>query len=110
MVTDIEIAGLILGRFPLLISALNIIARALKLSRTGGSSSAPIKKCKQDIKFYQVLFEGNLEPHAKAEARLMLEEKVPSEDFFTSADALLAKAYEQRARKIAYEENDEETA
>ena len=53
--------------------------------------------------------DGSLEPHEEAETRLMAEEGIPSEDFFTSREELLARAYEQRGGKTAYREAAEST-
>lgn len=49
---------------------------------------------------------GSLECHAAAEARLMTEEHVPIDDFFTPHEQLLDRAYDQRAAKIAYQESN----
>ena len=42
---------------------------------------------------------------ASAEARLMTEEHVPTDDFFTPRDQLLTRAYDQRGAIIAYQES-----
>jgi uncharacterized protein (DUF488 family) len=54
-----------------------------------------------------ILGDASLETHDAAEARLMADEHVPSEDFFTSREQLLARAYDQRGSKIAFEESAE---
>jgi hypothetical protein len=51
--------------------------------------------------------DGSTESQADAETRLMAEEGVPAEDFFTPRDELLARAYDQRGGKIAYHESTE---
>ncbi|PWU21969.1 MAG: DUF488 domain-containing protein [Verrucomicrobia bacterium] len=57
-----------------------------------------------------IIGNGNLESHAQAEARLMDEERVPTEDLFASAEALLMAAYDKRGEKIAYREKEEVSA
>jgi len=54
---------------------------------------------------HHILANGTLESHADAEARLMAEEHVPADDFFTPREQLLARAYDQRGGKIAYQES-----
>lgn len=54
-----------------------------------------------------ILADGNLEFHTDAEARLLIEERVPADDFFATRDVLLTRAYDQRAEKIAYHESAE---
>jgi uncharacterized protein (DUF488 family) len=51
--------------------------------------------------------DGSLESHEEAEARLMVEERVPTDDFFIPQEELLARAYDQRGRKTAYHESTE---
>ena len=51
--------------------------------------------------------DGSLESQNDAEARLMFEEHVPAEDFFTTREGLLARAYDQRGGKTAYTESTE---
>lgn len=51
--------------------------------------------------------DGSLESHEEAESRLMTEERVPTDDFFTPRDQLLARAYDQRGGAIAYHESAE---
>lgn len=54
-----------------------------------------------------ILADGSLEPHDEAETRLMAEERVPAEDFFTPREQLLDRAYDQRGGKTAYHETAE---
>lgn len=49
--------------------------------------------------------EGTLESNDEAETRLMAEERVPTDDFFTPREQLLDRAYDQRGAKIAYHES-----
>lgn len=51
--------------------------------------------------------DGSLESHEDAETRLMAEERVPTDDFFTPREQLLARAYDQRGGKTAYHESTE---
>ena len=51
--------------------------------------------------------DGSLESHDQSEKRLMAEERVPTEDFFTPHEQLLDRAYDQRGGKTAYHENAE---
>jgi len=55
-----------------------------------------------------ILHDGSLETHSDSESRLLLEERIPADDFFASREALLARAYDQRGSKIAYHECSEE--
>jgi uncharacterized protein (DUF488 family) len=59
---------------------------------------------RDDLRIQHVLSDGRLETHAEAEARLLDEERVPTEDLFMSRDSLLVQAYEKRGGKIAYHE------
>lgn len=51
-----------------------------------------------------ILSDGSLESQADAETRLMNEERVPNDDFFTDRDTLISRAYDRRGEKIAYHE------
>jgi len=66
------------------------------------------RNLKRDAAIAHILEDGAMEAHAKAEERLMKEEKIPQTDLFLSADDLVERAYEQRGEKIAYRENEEE--
>lgn len=54
--------------------------------------------------------DGSLESQEDAETRLMAEECVPTNDFFTPRDLLLARAYDRRGDSIAYHEPTEPAA
>jgi uncharacterized protein (DUF488 family) len=54
-----------------------------------------------------ILANGSLEPQDQAETRLMTEERIPDDDFFTDREKLLARAYDRRGEKIAYHECSE---
>jgi len=58
-------------------------------------------------KIHHIHADGSLESHADVEIRLMAEEGVPAEDLFVPSEQLLARAYVQRACKIAYHETTE---
>lgn len=51
-----------------------------------------------------VLPDGQVEPHAATERRLLVCEGLEHDDIFESPDERLARAYRQRARKAAYAE------
>jgi uncharacterized protein (DUF488 family) len=51
-----------------------------------------------------ILSDGSVESQSDAETRLMAEESVPTDDFFTPRGLLLARAYDQRGNRIAYHE------
>jgi uncharacterized protein (DUF488 family) len=51
-----------------------------------------------------ILPDGSLESQEESETRLMAEERVPDDDFFTEREKLLARAYDRRGNKIAYHE------
>ncbi|HWI56979.1 MAG TPA: DUF488 domain-containing protein, partial [Bacillota bacterium] len=62
---------------------------------------------RQAVTIQHIHADGALESQAEAEKRLMQEERVPTEDFFTSPEALLERAYDQRGQKAAYRESTE---
>lgn len=53
-----------------------------------------------------IRFDGSLESHAAAEERLLKRCKIPSTDLFRSHESLLAQAYDERGREIAWVETD----
>lgn len=57
-----------------------------------------------------VLSDGQVEPHAATERRLLVCEGLEHDDFLESPEERLARAYRQRARKAAYAEDPPETA
>jgi uncharacterized protein (DUF488 family) len=59
---------------------------------------------RSELEIRHILENGGVETHTVAEARLLAEERVPSEDFFASRHDLIARAYDQRADKIAFHE------
>jgi uncharacterized protein (DUF488 family) len=65
------------------------------------------RELRNEFDIRHILDDGNLENHSDAEARLLAEERVPSEDFFISREELIARAYDRRGEKIAFRENGE---
>lgn len=65
------------------------------------------RQFRRDMEIRHILGDGGLETHADAETRLLAEEKVPGDDFFTSREELIAQAYNRRGGKIAYHECNE---
>jgi hypothetical protein len=59
--SGIEIAGLVLGAFPLLIFALESYREGAEVVGDWWKIERAYKKCKQDLKYHQLLFEGNIE-------------------------------------------------
>lgn len=59
--SGIEVAGLILATFPLLISALEHYREGEQALFDWWKYKRAYKKCKQEINFYQLAFEGTLE-------------------------------------------------
>jgi hypothetical protein len=59
--SGIEIAGLVLGAFPLLIHALESYREGAEVVSDWWQIERAYKKCKQDLKYHQLLFEGNIE-------------------------------------------------
>jgi hypothetical protein len=57
-----------------------------------------------------VLPDGQVEPHAATERRLLVCEGLEHDDFLEGPEERLARAYRQRARKAAYAEDPPETA
>jgi uncharacterized protein (DUF488 family) len=68
------------------------------------------RELKHEFDICHILEGGEIETHSQAEARLLSEERVPSDDLFASNAELLARAYAQRANKIAYHEVNEPAA
>lgn len=60
---------------------------------------------RQTAQISHILADATLESHADAEARLMSEEHIPTDDFFTPRDQLLARAYDHRGTRIAFQES-----
>jgi uncharacterized protein (DUF488 family) len=65
------------------------------------------RQLRDSSKIQHIHADGSLESQADAEIRLMAEEGVPADDLFASHEQLLARAYVQRAGKIAYHETTE---
>jgi uncharacterized protein (DUF488 family) len=65
------------------------------------------RELRNEFDIRHILDDGNLENQVQAEARLLAEERVPSEDFFISREELIARAYDRRGEKIAYRESGE---
>ncbi|KAH6861234.1 hypothetical protein B0T12DRAFT_404359 [Alternaria alternata] len=59
--SGIEIAGLVLGAFPLLIHALESYRKGAELFGDWWQIERAYTKCRQNLKYHQLLFEGNIE-------------------------------------------------
>lgn len=59
--SGIEIAGLVLGAFPLLIQALESYREGAEVLSDWWNIKRAYKKCRQDLSYHQLLFEGNVE-------------------------------------------------
>jgi hypothetical protein len=59
--SGIEIAGLVLGAFPILIYALESYREGAEVVGDWWRIERAYTKCKQDLKYQQLLFEGNIE-------------------------------------------------
>ncbi|MGA2174556.1 MAG: DUF488 domain-containing protein [Verrucomicrobiota bacterium] len=68
------------------------------------------RQIRNDLNIRHILNDGGIETHIDAETRLLGEEKVPTDDFFTPREELIAKAYDRRGAKIAYHECAEPVA
>lgn len=66
------------------------------------------RQLRNDFEIRHILDDGTLEGHSDAETRLLVEERVPSEDFFISREELIARAYDRRGAKIAFHEGGEQ--
>lgn len=68
------------------------------------------RQLRSNLDIRHILEDGGVEPHADAESRLLAEEKVPGDDFFTPREQLIAQAYDRRGAKIAFQESSEPAA
>jgi hypothetical protein len=59
--SGIEVAGLVLGAFPLLIYALESYHEGAEVVGDWWQIERAYIKCKQELKYHQLLFEGNIE-------------------------------------------------
>ena len=59
--SGVEAVGLLLGAFPLLISALEHYREGAELLSDWWRIQRAYKKCKQDIEYHRILFESNVE-------------------------------------------------
>jgi hypothetical protein len=59
--SGIELAGLVLGAFPVLLHALEGYRMAAEEMTEWWRIQRTYKKCHQDLKYYQILFEDNVE-------------------------------------------------
>lgn len=66
------------------------------------------RELRNEFDIRHILDDGSLENHSDAESRLLVEERVPAEDFFISREELIARAYDRRGGKIAFEEGGEQ--
>jgi hypothetical protein len=59
--SGIEIAGLVLGAFPVLLYALESYRKSAEGLTEWWRIQRTVKKCRQDLQYHRILFEGNLE-------------------------------------------------
>jgi hypothetical protein len=59
--SGIEVAGLVLGAFPILIHALDSYQKGAEVLKDWWKIERTHKRCKQDLKYHRILFEGNIE-------------------------------------------------
>lgn len=59
--SGIEIAGLVLGAFPILLHALDRYREGAEVLTDWWRIQRSYKKCKQDLDYHRILFEGNIE-------------------------------------------------
>lgn len=59
--SGIEVAGLVLGAFPILIHALDRYREGAEVLMDWWRIQRAYKKCRQDLSYHQLLFEGNIE-------------------------------------------------
>ena len=59
--SGIEIAGLVLGAFPLLLAALDKYREGAEVLTDWWRIQRAYKRCKQDLEYHRILFEGNIE-------------------------------------------------
>lgn len=59
--SGIEIAGLVLGAFPLLLAALDRYREGAEVLTDWWRIQRAYKRCKQDLEYHRILFEGNIE-------------------------------------------------
>jgi hypothetical protein len=59
--SGIEVAGIVLGAFPLLIHALESYREGAEVLSDWWNIQRAYKKCRQDLSYHQLLFEGHVE-------------------------------------------------
>jgi hypothetical protein len=59
--SGIEIAGLVLGAFPVLLYSLESYRKSAEGLTEWWRIQRTVKKCRQDLQYHRILFEGNLE-------------------------------------------------
>jgi hypothetical protein len=59
--SGIEVAGIVLGAFPLLIRALESYREGAEVLSDWWNIQRAYKKCRQDLSYHQLLFEGHVE-------------------------------------------------
>lgn len=59
--SGLEVAGVVLGAFPLLISVLEHYREASELATDWWKVKRVYKRCKDDLKFYRLFYEGTIE-------------------------------------------------
>jgi hypothetical protein len=59
--SGIEVAGIVLGAFPLLIHALESYREGAEVLNDWWNIKRAYKKCRQDLSYHKLLFEGNVE-------------------------------------------------
>jgi hypothetical protein len=59
--SGIEVAGLVLGAFPIILHALESYREGAEVLKDWWKIDRAFKKCRQDISYHRILFEGNIE-------------------------------------------------
>ena len=59
--SGIEVAGLVLGAFPILLHTLESYREGAEVLKDWWRIDRAFKKCRQDINYHRILFEGNIE-------------------------------------------------
>lgn len=59
--TGIEIAGLVLGAFPIVVSGLEHYRESAEVAKDWWKFQRQYKKCKRDVEYHQITFSSNLE-------------------------------------------------
>jgi len=85
--SGIELAGLVLGAFPILIHALESYREGAEVLKDWWQIQRAYKKCKHDLDYHRTIFEGNIE-------RLLLPLVVDDDELKGLMDDPAGKAWE----------------